>query len=103
MNNDQITNILTVILFVMIGILFILFCAYIIIKVKEKNRKKKRIAINNDMKKMQNEREIPEVKQLTDYTKQSIYSFMNFDKIQDNMIISKKRKKICYGNRMSGY
>ncbi|MBR3254878.1 MAG: hypothetical protein IKF97_01420 [Clostridia bacterium] len=102
MSNDQITNILTVILFVMIGILFILFCTYIILKVKEKRRKNKRMAVDNDMQKNQNKKEIPEVKQLTDYTKQSIYSFMNFDKIQDNMIISKKRKKICNGNRMSG-
>lgn len=37
---------------------------------------------------------------LDDLKKESIYSFMDFDEIKDNMIIRKKRKSICYGFTM---
>lgn len=91
MSNDQITNLLTIILFIMLGILSILLITYIALRLHAKNKEKKRMIINESDKK--NKDSNSNINEAVDYTKQSIYSFMKFDKIQDNMIITKKGKK----------
>lgn len=90
MSNDQITNILTMILATMIGILFFLSIIYIILKVKENKRKKQ--LEDDTFSSRKQEQDIPEKGQV-EYTKNSIFSFMQFDKIEDDMIIRKNGTK----------
>ncbi|MCI8481832.1 MAG: hypothetical protein HFJ27_01780 [Clostridia bacterium] len=78
---DQVTQFLTIILFIMIFILIILAAAFVYFWMKSK-KKKQQEEINegsSDAKKIARE-----------YTKQSIFKFMEFEGIEDNMIIQKK-------------
>lgn len=90
MSSDQLTNILTIVLFIMLGILAILVIIYIVLKVVE-NVKKNRKTINSNT----NNKKVVDsnLKTSAEHTKKSIYSFMKFDAIQDNMIISHNGKK----------
>ena len=97
MNNESaITNILFIVLSVMIAILVILVVVYIVLSVKSKNRNKKSkekiitaegknsgSGKSNSMGKAKN----------TSYNEQAIYDFMEFDKIEDNMIVQKNGKR----------
>lgn len=91
MSNDQITNLLTVVLCIMIGILFFLFVIYIMLKLRE-NKKNKRIQENISLKNQKKET-VNAPKGQVEYNKQSIFSFMKFDKIEDDMIIRKNGTK----------
>lgn len=92
MNNDQITNLLKMVLFIMTGVLLLLFVIYIVLKIKEKQKKQEREKeiIGSNSKKEQ--LTTPE-KGTIQYSKQSIFSFMQFDKIEDDMIIRKNGTK----------
>lgn len=90
MNSDQLTNLLMVILFVMIGVLVLLSVIYIVLKIKENKRKKEpKETISNGSTKETNQTE----KAPVTYSKKSIFSFMQFDKIEDSMIIRKNGTK----------
>lgn len=91
MNNDQITNLLTIILCVMLGVLFFLSVIYIVLKVREKKRENKinEGTISSNKKESKNS----ETKGTVEYNKQSIFSFMKFDKIEDDMIVRKNGTK----------
>ena len=83
MENDQITNILTIALIVLVILLFILLITYFIIVAKKRKKKKE-----------ENKEDI--LKNNTDTNednKRSIMEFMNFYTIQDDMIVQKKSKK----------
>ena len=86
-NTDNITTMLIVILAILVLIVAILIFVYIMIRVKEKREirenteKNKKITENKDVSKGNR-----------DYTKESIFDFMEFEKIEDNMIIQKKDK-----------
>lgn len=88
--NNQTVNVLTYVLIFMVAILFILLAIFIMLKVKEiSNNKKPKESIKskgNDKLKNNNE---PIAKE---YNKQSIFSFMEFDRIEDNMIVKKEGK-----------
>lgn len=92
MNNDQITNLLTIVLAIMLVILFVLIIVYIVLRAKTKNPKKPKnnetIANTNKMGNKSKTTVSPVA-----YNKQSIFSFMEFDKIEDNMIIRKNGTK----------
>lgn len=90
MSNDQVTNLLTTVLFIMIGILVLLSVIYIVLKLQESKRKnKKEEIISSNGKKETKSTE----KGAMQYSKQSIFSFMKFDKIEDDMIIRKNNTK----------
>lgn len=83
MDSDQITQFLTIILVALVVILFVLFTIFVILSVKRRNE---------DKPKKEKKEKIPttsKTKETTSYNKQSIYSFMEFDKVEDNMIIRK--------------
>ena len=90
MSNDQITNLLSIVLIVMLVVLFLLVIIYFIIKAKTNPKKEKKakdnISQSNTKKNTQKSTAI-------NYNKQSIYSFMEFDKIEDNMIVRKNGNK----------
>ena len=90
MSSDQMTSLLTNVLFIMLGVLVFLVIVYIVLKVKDgKSRKVKETTIsrNNPNSSTIDERESKE------YSKKSIFSFMKFDKIEDDMIIRKNGTK----------
>ncbi len=88
MNNNQMINLLTILLGIMIGILVILCIVFLVLKVKsnkpkpkQKQEKKKEISKKEDRIATQT------------YNKESIFKFMEFDEIKDNMIVQKDGKR----------
>ena len=90
MNNDQVTNLLTTILCIMIGVFFFLFVIYIILKMQEVKKKEQR---QEEIITSPKNEKIKEEKSTAQYSKQSIFSFMKFDQIEDDMIIRKNGTK----------
>ena len=94
MSNDQISNILTIVLIVMIVILFVLVVVYLVLRAKTKKPKKQNkqddllVSKSSNTAKTAQSRTNP-----ITYNKQSIFSFMEFDKIKNNMIIRKNGNK----------
>lgn len=84
-NPDELTSILMVVLVVMVVLLLVLAGAYLVFYMKRKKLEEKpESAVNKSKTKTS------DVKLLAkEYTKQSIFDFMEFDKIEDNMIIQK--------------
>ncbi len=95
MNNvegNTLSGILSITLIIMIFILLILISAYIIIKIKQKMNKKeeKKEFSNNIPNKVSDNKKSTIDKS---YSKQSIMDFMEFDNVQDNMIIQENGKR----------
>lgn len=92
MNNNDLINILSIVLIFMIVVLVILCFVFIIIKIKTSKIKGK-----NLKKDKQKENEKNENKKNIDiaktYNKKSIFNFIDFDKIEDNMIIQDDEKR----------
>lgn len=85
MNESQITNLLTILLTVFIVILFILIFLFIVISIKNKKMKKE------DKVSTENKRQ--EGTKKTAVSSRNIYDFMEFEDVQDNMIIQKENFK----------
>ena len=88
MNNDQLINLFTILLFIMIGILAVLCIIFIVLKLKS-NKKQNKTKIKEKSGTDKNSKK----ETTTIYNKQSIFKFMEFDKIEDNMIIQKDGKR----------
>lgn len=86
MNNNQMINMLTILLGIMICILFVLCVIFVVLKFKSTKPKNK----NNEVKQVKKgTNSVPQ-----NYNnKQSIFKFMEFDKIEDNMIVQKDGKR----------
>ena len=90
MDNNSLTQILTILLGVMIFILMLLSIIFLVLKTKEKqkeNKKQSHKGENIEKKKAKSKTGNIE------YSKQSIIDFMDFDKIEDNMIVQKDGKR----------
>lgn len=90
MNNDQLINLFTILLFIMIGILAVLCIIFIVLKLKS-NQKQNKNKTKIKEKSVTDKNSKKET--TTIYNKQSIFKFMEFDKIEDNMIIQKDGKR----------
>ena len=90
MDNNSTRQILIIALMFLIILLFILLIAYIVIKVKNKVDSK-----NTSSKTTDNDNEVNGKKQkdLVSYNKKSVFDFMEFDDIEDNMIIQKNGRR----------
>lgn len=88
MNNDQMINLLTILLGIMVGILVILCIIFIVLKIKNGKHKTKKEKVEKEKTKKTTVNNIPQ-----SYNKQSIFQFMEFDKIDDNMIVQKDGKR----------
>ena len=86
--NDQITKILMLLLTIFLIILFILVAFYVVLLIK-KNKEKKEINKKENTSDIDKKKDI----ELYENKKQSIFNFMEFDKIEDNMIIQKEKVK----------
>ncbi|MFR3182771.1 MAG: hypothetical protein ACLTPN_04080 [Clostridia bacterium] len=88
MDENMLSQILMIALGTLIFLLIILSIIFVTLKLKEKNnkkeKKKERVVDESNVEKKLN---------APIYNKQSIYDFMEFDKIEDNMIIQKNGKR----------
>ena len=93
MTNNEISQVLGVVLGIMIFILFVLIAVFVFLRLKENANKKPKDQILSDEK--TNNKNKKEAAQSTNniYTKKSIMDFMEFDKIEDNMIVQRKGKR----------
>lgn len=85
MNDNEITGLLTTVLIFMIGILSVLVIIYIVLRLKMSTKKEAKV------NKVEKSKSV--IDNATVYNKQSIFSFMDFDKVEDNMIIRKNGNK----------
>lgn len=94
MSNDELSQILVAVLGIMIFIFFILVAIFIVLKIREKqqNQRTKDILEESETKNKKAEKKQSRIVD-SSYTKQSIMDFMEFDKIEDNMIVQKKGRR----------
>ena len=88
-NENAITNILFIVLAVMMTILFILVITFIVLRIRMNKKPKEK----NEKIKMKNKKEKKSSTLSPELNKQSIYDFMEFDKIEDSMIVQKAGKR----------
>lgn len=89
MNNNDLIKSLTILLGFMIGVLIVLCIVFLVLKVKSSsNNREKKVKKELDKNKKSNKNINTQV-----YNKQSIFQFMEFDNIRDNMIIQKNGKR----------
>lgn len=81
-------SILSLAIIVLVVSIIILTVVYLNMSIKEKNNKK-----DNIKRTRQSQEENSKDKVAKSYTKESIFKFMEFDKIQDSMIVQKGGKK----------
>ena len=84
MSDNQISNFLTISLVVLVSVFFVLLVILVVLMLKDKSKNKTKNTGNADLS--DNSKN---VKKDIEYSKNSIFSFMEFDKIEDNMIIRK--------------
>ena len=87
MDSNQLINFLTILLGIMTGVLFILCVVFLILKIKSKEPKKKTVSSKKTYR-QSTKNVVPQ-----SYSKESIFKFMEFEKIDDNMIIQKNGKR----------
>ena len=88
------TTALVVIAGVMVTLLVVLAVVYLRMKLKEKEQEEGLEKKTNTQTAQKDESKMKQ------YTVNSVFDFMEFEKIEDNMIVQKKRKKIYYGGRV---
>ena len=97
MDESVITQILGVSLIAVVSLLVLMIIIYVVIKIrmnnKTKTNKEEQIEVSDDSgdKNKKNKKEVATTNDI--YNKQSIFDFMEFDDIQDNMIVQKESKK----------
>ena len=93
MDND-ITKILTVILGLAIILLVIFVIIFIVVQIKvHKKNKVQNAKLNEDNKKSKKDEKKGNISGTTSYNKQSIFDFMEFNGVEDNMIVQKNGKR----------
>lgn len=90
MNTNVISNMLGILLIILIALLMILSIVFLVLKSKQNinNRKEKKNDNNNV-----NTTNKKDTKISTTYNKKSIFDFMEFDEVTDNMIVQKDGKR----------
>ncbi|MBR3003360.1 MAG: hypothetical protein IKF38_07420 [Clostridia bacterium] len=94
MDDNAISQMLAIVLAILIFILFLLCIIYFVIRLKEKS--KNTVKANKNPYINTQEKDTKKEKKSTSssaYIKQSIFDFMEFENVQDNMIIQKKGKR----------
>ena len=96
MSNSQKIEILTIALIVFVALLFVVIGILVCKKLMKDKKERQRYEIKEKSKDIISTKE-KETKSkeviFRSYTRESIYDFMEFDKIEDNMIIQKKGKR----------
>ena len=98
MTNNQTISILSLILLIL-GIVFVVLL-FIFIFISWKSRtKKNKVKINKSTNNKKNE---PKTTTISGYNKQSIFNFMEFDRVDDNMIIQNNEKRFLMAIECQG-
>lgn len=87
-DNTFLSQILSIALIVMIFLLFILFIVYIVLRLKKSGNRQ-----NTKQNNVKETTKKEATKSSSSYSKRSIFDFMEFEDIQDNMIIQKNGKR----------
>lgn len=85
---EQLTKILIIVLIVMVFLLMVLAVAYLLIKYNAKKKEEASKIKDSNTKTSSDAKKIAR-----EYTKASIFKFMEFDKVEDNMIVQKNGNK----------
>ena len=96
MNNidsNAISNILIVVLSIMFFILLVLIAVFIGLRAREKSMNRERREDDISKNKKKNDKSADNINVSNSYSKQSIMNFMDFDKIEDNMIVQRKGRR----------
>ena len=93
-NISLLTTALVIIAGVMVTLLVVLAAVYLRMKIKEKEQEEGLEKKTNTQTAQKDESKMKQ------YTVNSVFDFVEFEKIEDNMIVQKKRKKIYYGGRV---
>lgn len=91
MTDNQITQLLMYLLFLMIFILFALIVVFVVVKMRDNKRKKDEKS--NSLVEGTGDQALSSNTATKGYNKQSIAKFMEFDKVEDNMIVQKNGNK----------
>ena len=93
-SSDELSNILSMLLIFMVAILILLIIVYCILKLKttNKNSSKEKKLIKEDKTPEKAKSKMAATK-MPEYNKQSIFDFMEFDSIEDNMIVQRNGKR----------
>ena len=95
-DNSGISQMLSILLIVMVVVLFALIIVYVVLALK--NRAKEQIKqekndLNIKPKHVEDKKQLKSTKAKPAYNKRSIFDFMEFDNVQDNMIIQKNGRR----------
>ena len=101
MNNNVDANALSGILSIALGVAFSIFIILVVILVvlkirdnsQKKEAKKNEEIIGNNNNKNKDKNKTKTSSEYKQYNKQSIYDFMEFDKVEDNMIVQKNGRR----------
>ena len=93
MDNNKITQLLSIVLVILIVILFALCIVFLVLKLKDKKINTSKPKNTSKEKNVKKEIKTKNKTNVPTYNKQSIFDFMEFDKIQDNMIVQKNGKR----------
>ncbi len=98
-SSNGLTQILFIVLAAMIAILIVLVIVYFILRMKNQPSKEKKVKENSTKSKKNKD---IKVTNSFEYNKQSIFDFMEFDKVEDNMIIQKNGKRFIMAVECQG-
>ena len=97
MDESVITQILGISLIAVVSLLVLMIIIYVVIKIKMNNKsktnKEDQIEVSDESEDNNKKKKKEVATTNTIYNKQSIFDFMEFDDIQDNMIVQKESKK----------
>ena len=93
MDSNTISNILIIVLSVMFFILLVLIAIFLGLRMREKSSNKAEKQSNINKSKKKKESNLNNTNLNNSYSKQSIMNFMDFDKVEDNMIVQRKGKR----------
>ena len=87
MSENQISNFLTISLIALVVIFFVLLIVLLVLVLKGKSKNKEKQTKSTTSENNES------IKKDVEYNKNSIFGFMEFDKVEDNMIIRKKGRQ----------
>lgn len=93
MSNDALSQVLMIVLGIMIILLSLLIVIFLVLRTKEKGRKSTTSNPSQLIEKTNKKKKANTATNNTSYTQESIMNFMEFEKIEDNMIVQKSGKR----------
>ena len=101
MENNQLAGLLNIVLAIMVFVLVVLVVVLIVIKIREKAKEQEENAEINDNKET-NKKQDKKKKLEEIYQKESVYDFLDFDTVEDNMIVRKDGKRFVMVIKCTG-